>query len=103
MSRSSGNRAKISSRLASPIPGQSVVPGLEALGPCAVRQNDLVAIEHDVDIGHILRFELFDALTTQEVLGCDEDFVVFEQQRGFSEVTSIRWFGDTIISRSGRP
>ncbi len=54
---------------------------LEAFAPCPFRIDDLMAIEHDMDIGYRTRILLYAGLPVQ-ITGRDKDFTLSEQQLG---------------------
>ena len=64
-------------------PTQRLVPRLEAFGPGPIRQDDFVALEHQVDIAGLAHFHVEDARQFRQVLGGDEHFaLVKEHLRG---------------------
>jgi hypothetical protein len=45
-------------------PAHGVITGLKTLGPCTVRQHNLMLVEHEVDIAGALRVQPFNSIAT---------------------------------------
>ncbi len=61
---------------------QRVIAGLEAFGPGTVRQHDLVAVTHEVNIADTDRLDLVDAVRADKMLGRDQHFMLVEVKLG---------------------
>ncbi len=62
--------------------GQRPVARLEAFAPKTIRQNDLVPVEHQMQVGHLGCLNPCDARATDEVNGGNQNFVFTEQKLG---------------------
>src|SRR6056297_2255088 len=58
-----------------------LLTGLEAFGPSPVRQNNLMLVEHEVDIAHPAGLDRVDAVHARQVLGRGQNLTLIEVQR----------------------
>ena len=64
-------------------PLERVIARLEAFGPCTVAQHHFVAVEHEVNVGFAHHINGMDTFCANKVLGCGQNFTLFEVELCF--------------------
>ena len=61
--------------------GKGIVTGLKALAPGAIRQDHLMVVEHQMDIGQITGLNCINPRPAGQMFGRDQHFAVLEIKR----------------------